>query len=97
MVAGFSVLDEMELLKNAQLSNYDILKMSTANFALFFNDHNYGTIEEGKDADFILLNNNPLDDLSALKEVQGLYYDNQFLDAKKMEAMRLKLLPTSQN
>lgn len=97
MVPGFSVLDEMELLKNAQLSNYDILKMATANFALFFNDHNYGTIEEGKDADFILLNNNPLDDLSALKEVQGLYYNNQFLDAKKMEAMRLKLLPTSQN
>lgn len=97
MVSGFSVLGEMELLKNAQLSNYDILKMATANFALFFNDHNYGIIEEGKDADFILLNNNPLDDLSALKDIQGLYYNNQFLDAKKMEAMCLKLLPTSQN
>jgi hypothetical protein len=97
MISGFSVLGEMELLKNAQLSNYDILKMATTNFAIFFNDHNYGIIEEGKGADFILLNNNPLKDLSALKEVQGLYYNNHFLDAKKLEAMRLKLLPTSQN
>lgn len=96
MIPGFSVLGEMELLKNASLSNYDILKMATINFATFFKEVN-GTIEAGKTADFILLNNNPLEDLNTLKKIEGLYFNNQYLDAKALEAMRLKLLPTSQN
>ncbi len=96
MVSGFSVLSEMELLKNAQLSNYDILNMATTNFANFFKEE-YGTIETGKHADFILLNQNPLEDLSALKKMEGLYYNGQFLDAKKLDAMRSKLLPIAQN
>ncbi|MFI0428449.1 amidohydrolase family protein [Mariniflexile sp. HMF6888] len=96
MISGFSVLGEMELLKNAQLGNYDILKMATTNFAAFFKE-DYGTIEVGKSADFILLNQNPLEDLNTFNKIEGLYYNNHFLDAKKLEAMRLKLSATSQN
>lgn len=96
MVAGFSVLGEIELLKNSKLSNYEILKMATTNFAAFFKE-DYGTIEEGKNADFILLNQNPLEDLRALKKVEGLYYNGQFLDAKNLEGLRLNLLSMSQN
>ncbi|WP_157505174.1 amidohydrolase family protein, partial [Flavobacterium tegetincola] len=66
MVAGFSVLGEMELLKNKKLSNDEILKMTTSNFANLFNE-NYGILEVGKDADFIILNSNPLEDLQTLK------------------------------
>jgi len=87
MVAGFSVLGEMQLLKNANLSNYEILKMATVHFSNFFNE-NYGTIEVGKNADFILLDTNPLEDLNALKKVQGVYYNYHFLDKKALDAMR---------
>ena len=93
MIAGFSVLGEMQLLKNANLSNYEILKMATVNFSNFFNE-NYGTIEVGKNADFILLNNNPLDDLNTLKNVQGVYYNYHFLDKKALDAMRSSVLKT---
>lgn len=96
MVAGFSVLLEMELLKNAQLSNYEILKMATTNFATFFNA-DYGTIKEGQNADFILLNDNPLENLSTLKNIEGLYYNSNFLDSKKITDMRSALLQSSQN
>lgn len=96
MVSGFDMVGEMELLKNAQLSNYDILKMATANFATFF-EENYGTIEVGKDADFILLNSNPLEDFKALKNIYGLYFNNQFLDEEKLSKMRMELLKSSRN
>ena len=91
MIAGFSVLGEMELLKNAQLSNFEILKMTTVNFADFFNE-NYGTIEVGKDADFILLEGNPLESFSALKNVQGVYFNQQFLSPDMLNEMKQSLL-----
>lgn len=91
MIAGFSVLSEMELLKNTQLSNFEILKMTTANFADFFNE-NYGTIEVGKDADFILLEGNPLESFSALKNVKGVYFNQQFLSADMLNEMKQSLL-----
>ena len=96
MVSGFGMVGEMELLKNAELSNYEILKMATINFSEFFNE-DYGTIEIGKEADFILLNNNPLEDLNTLKKIEGLYFNNQFLDYKKLETIGKYLLETSQN
>ena len=96
MISGFDMVGEMELLKNAELSNYEILKMATINFANFFKE-DYGSIEVGNPADFILLGMNPLVDLNALKKIEGVYFNNQFLDSKKLEVMRIKLLETSRN
>lgn len=95
MVYGFNVVGEMELLKNANLSHYDILKMATINFSNFFKEDS-GTIEVGKTADFILLNDNPLENFDALKRIDGLYFGNQFLDSEKLGSMRRELLETAQ-
>ncbi|MFH4968983.1 amidohydrolase family protein [Gaetbulibacter sp. M240] len=94
MVPGFSVLGEMKLLKNANLSNFDILKMATTNFAAYFQE-DYGEIEVGQKADFILLNENPLQNLDALKSIEGLYFNNHFLDSQQLQDMRLALRPKS--
>lgn len=91
MIAGFGVLGEMKLLKNADLSNFEILKMATANFSDFYNE-NYGTLENGKDADFIILKNNPLEDLNALEKINGLYYNSNYMSSKDLEEMSLNLL-----
>ena len=96
MIAGFNVLGEMELVKNANISNYSILKMATLNFAKFFNE-DFGTVEVGKAADFIILDKNPLEDLSALKEIKGLFYNNHFLDDNTLHKMREVLLRDAQN
>ena len=96
MVAGFSVVGEMTLLQDAKISNYEILKMATVNFSNFFKE-NYGTIEVGKDADFILLNSNPLKDLNTLKNVEAVYYNQNFLDKKALDNMREAVLKADQN
>lgn len=84
IVSGFGMLEEMKLYQKAGLSNFDILRSATANFALLFNE-NYGTIETGKDADFMLLSHNPLQDLKALENVNAVFYNNHYLDQKQLK------------
>lgn len=79
MISGFALFEEMKLYQKSGLSNYDILKSSTLNFAKLFNE-NYGTIEVGKNADFILLAENPLEKLETLKEIKGVFYNNIYLN-----------------
>jgi hypothetical protein len=92
MVTGFGIVGEMELLKNAELSNFEILKMAIVNFAIFFNE-NYGTIEEGKDADFIILNDNPLESLDALKNIEGVFFNENYLDKNSLNRLANTILP----
>ncbi len=92
IVSGFGLLEEMELYKKAGFSNYEILKTTTINFADFFNE-NYGTIELNKDADFLILNKNPLNNLDALKSIQGIFYDNKFLTKKDLKKLSKSILP----
>lgn len=90
MSAGFNMLTEMELLKNGKLSNLEILQMATTNFADFFKE-NYGELKVGKDADFIIVENNPLEDLNTLKNVKGVYYNQKFLDDNKLSLIKSAL------
>nr|WP_256444662.1 amidohydrolase family protein [Tenacibaculum finnmarkense] len=91
MVAGFGIVGEMELLKNAELNNFEILKMTTVNFANFFNE-NYGTIEEGKDADFIILKDNPLENIDALKTIEGVFFNKNYLDKHRLDNLSKTIL-----
>lgn len=61
LVPGYSLHQEMQLLRAAGLSSYDVLRSATINAAEFLNISNkFGTIEAGKEASFILLSRNPL-------------------------------------
>lgn len=84
MMAGFNMITEMELLKKANLSNFEILQMATTNFAQFHNENN-GVLEVGKEADFIVLEGNPLENLEALKNVKGLYFNSNYLSETLLE------------
>lgn len=92
IVSGFGMLEEMKLYRKAGLSNFDILRSATTNFALLFNE-NYGTIETGKNADFILLSQNPLNDLKALENVEAIFYNNHYLDQKQLNEIAKSVLP----
>jgi cytosine/adenosine deaminase-related metal-dependent hydrolase len=70
--------------------------MATVNFAAFFKE-DYGTIEINKIADFMLLDANPLEDLKTLKNLQGIYYNQNFLDKKALDVMRESVLKALQN
>ncbi|AUC76478.1 amidohydrolase family protein [Olleya sp. Bg11-27] len=92
MISGFGIVGEMTLLKNAGLTNFEILKMVTTNFAAFFNE-SYGRIEVEEAADFIILNNNPLDNLEALKTIEGLYFNKNYLNQKALKKLSKSILP----
>ena len=70
---GFGMHHELKSLKDAGLSNYTVLAAATRN------PHEYlgslpkaGTIEKGKRADLILLNANPLENISATEDRVGV-------------------------
>jgi len=91
MVTGFGLVGEMELLKKAQLSNFEILKMAATNIASLFKE-NYGILAVGKDADFIVVDTNPLEDLQTLRKIKGLYFNNIYLSPEDLEKIKSKLV-----
>ena len=96
MIAGFNMITEMELLKKAQLTNFEILQMATSNFAEFFKG-NYGVLSVGRDADFIILNENPLEELNTLTDIQGLFFNEKYLNNSDIKNIKNRLLLASKN
>lgn len=71
---GASYLRELEMMRQAGLSNWQVLKASTINAAGSFGAANlYGSIDGGKVANFILLSENPLQSLKALEKIETVY------------------------
>ncbi|MDB5230788.1 MAG: amidohydrolase [Chitinophagaceae bacterium] len=73
LVPGYSLINEMQLFKKAGFSNAEILKIATVNSAKFLNS-NGGYIAEGMNADLVLLNQNPLEDLEAFRRIEGIIF-----------------------
>ncbi|MEQ8691806.1 MAG: amidohydrolase family protein [Pseudomonadales bacterium] len=72
MFQGFSLHDELDhMVSRAGMSNYEALKTATVNPAIYWKiEGQRGVIAPGAEADFILLANNPLDDIAnTTKEV----------------------------
>ncbi len=70
---GFSQHRELKALTDAGLSNYAALEAGTRNAHEYFGTINkMGTIEKGKQADMILLNANPLENISATENRAGV-------------------------
>ena len=70
---GFGMHHELKALKDAGLSNYAVLEAATKNPSMFLGTFaTAGTIEKGKQADLMLLNANPLADISATENRAGV-------------------------
>ncbi|MCU0238894.1 MAG: amidohydrolase family protein [Pyrinomonadaceae bacterium] len=86
---GFSLHDELQEMVKAGLSQADALKTATIYPAEYFgNDDSFGTIEKGKVADFIILNSNPLENISNTKDINSVYHDQKLYDSTDLEAMK---------
>lgn len=71
-VPGFSMHREVKAYQASGLSNLDIMKRATINAARFFEKTDaFGTIQEGREADLVLLDGNPLEDRENLRKPIG--------------------------
>jgi len=82
---GFSLHEELELLVKAGLSPMDALQAATLNPGKFLGIADTGTIQEGKRADLVLLDANPLEQISNTRKIQsvvlaGRYFSRADLD-----------------
>lgn len=83
-VPGFSLHDEFESLYNAGMSNAQVLQAATAIPANYLKS-NSGKIALGYDASLVLLDKNPLEDISNTQTIntviaRGQVFDRQLLD-----------------
>lgn len=90
LVQGFSVHKELEALTEAGLTNYQALQTATINPANYLGIINRtGTIEQGKEADLILLDKNPVENISNTKSISGLFKKGQWFDAARLKNILL--------
>lgn len=70
---GFGVHHELKALKDTGMSNFAVLAAGTRNAHEFFGTiDKAGTVQKGRTADLILLNSNPLDNISATEDRAGV-------------------------
>ena len=85
---GYSLHSELEMLVRAGLSPMEALKSSTIRPAEFFSlEDEMGTIEVGKLADLVLLERNPLDDITFSRSVQAVVTKGEFLSRGELDAL----------
>ena len=86
---GQSLHEELEKLVAAGLTPAEALMSSTYNGAKFFEVENfYGTIEEGKSAELLLLNGNPLENISNTRNISALLYQNRLYSSQELKEIK---------
>lgn len=86
VVPGFSLHDELRELVAAGLTPYEALKTATANPAEFLKaGTEFGNVAEGRRADLILVNRNPLDDVSFASDRVGVMIKGQWLPQSEIQ------------
>ncbi len=85
LVPGASLHHELELLVEAGIPPLEVIKIATRNGAQALDiEEDVGTIEPGKQADMIVLSDNPLDDIRNTKKIEAVIVDGQFIDNKQI-------------
>lgn len=85
-IPGFALHRELERMRDAGMSSYEILKSGTVNVGQYFaKQDNFGTIEPGKRADLVLLSGNPLADITNTAKIDGVMVRGQWHDRKALD------------
>jgi imidazolonepropionase-like amidohydrolase len=88
IVPGFSIHDELYNFVDIGLTPYEALRTGTYNAAEFLNilDES-GTVETGKNADLILLDGNPLEDITNMKKIEGVMIRGKWISKSEIDEM----------
>lgn len=86
IVAGITVHNELEQLVMAGLSPVDALRAATVLPAEYFGlQKEYGGVAAGMNADLILLNKNPFDDIRNTQSIETVIFNGDLYDRNKLD------------
>jgi hypothetical protein len=87
--AGFSVHDELFDLTESGLSNLEALQTATIIPAQYANlQTHYGSIEMGKMADLIILDDNPLEKIKNTQKIDAVLLNGVLYDSEKINELK---------
>ncbi len=88
---GFSIHQELAFYKEAGLSNYEVLKTATVNAAQTHSAMGQlGSIESGKIANLLLVDENPLVELSSLENPTFVFVKGRKLNRETLDSFNKK-------
>ena len=86
-VPGFSVHQELAYMVAAGLTPLQALQSGTLNVARFFGHRDRGEVAAGFVADFVLLENNPLNDIGATRGISGVMRAGNWYGRERLDQM----------
>jgi len=85
---GLDLHTELSLLVDAGLSPAEAIRTATINASRYLNlQKDYGTIHEKKYASMVLLDKNPLENISNTKTIRGLFLKGKYYDREQLNEM----------
>ena len=92
LVHGFSTHEELRLLVKAGLTPYEAWLTATRNAAVAVSAQDkWGTIDPGKQADFIMLSKNPFQDINHSTSIIGVMKKGRWFDNEALEKLRTEI------
>ncbi len=85
-VPGFSTHNELVYLVKSGLTPYQALMTGTANVGKYLN-RDAGVIRKGAASELVLLNGNPLEDITNTRKIEGVLIGQYWLDRGKIDEM----------
>ncbi|MEO1510915.1 MAG: amidohydrolase family protein [Planctomycetota bacterium] len=85
---GYSLHEELELLVEAGLSPYQAIRAATVNPSRMLKQKGeFGRVGPGHRGDLVLLRRNPLEDITATREIEGVVLRGEHFDRAALDAM----------
>jgi len=90
---GAVLHDELQIFVAAGLSPFHALRAATVNPAKFMKrEKDLGTVEEGKLADLVLLDANPLEDIANVRKINTVVANGRLLSRHDLDEMLNKVV-----
>ena len=94
--AGFSLHDDLVEMNNAGLTPMQVLQAATSNPARHLGrDQELGTVQTGKLADLVLLDADPIQQISNTRRINAVVVNGRLLDRKTLDDMLSRLEKTN--